>query len=471
MTEKLLNQHWRREVPGLKIYEIAELMCGNILQGNPEVVAKGYSIDSRNIKDGELFFALKGERDGHDFVMDALKNGGIGAVVSKRIEIPEMERVVIYVEDTLRALQKLAKKIVERVKPKIVGITGSVGKTTVKENTFYILSKFKKCIRSPGNLNNHIGLPLSILNIGVEDEIAILEMAMSSKGEIRLLTEIASPDVSVITNVNPVHLQFFSSIEDIAFAKKEILDGTKDGGIAVLNGDDPLVRKISMDFKGDKIFFGEGEDNQIKIQDVERDGEFGIEFTIHLAGEEERFKLKPVTKPIILNILPAIGVASAFGLKLKEISPYIHDFKPFKMRGEITSIGKIILIDDSYNSNPKALATMLEELSYVKGKRKIAVLGDMLELGEREEEFHREIGKIVGKIRIDKLITVGKLASLIGEEAVKYGMERENFRSFPDSESGSDFVKELVKDEDVILVKGSRRLKMEIITERLKGGN
>lgn len=456
-------------MPELKVFDIAELMGGKILMGDSQAVAKGYSIDSRTIKSGELFFALKGNRDGHDFVLDALRNGGIGAVVSRMVAMPE-NKVFIYVEDTLKSLQNLAKKVVERLKPKIVGITGSVGKTTVKESTFHLISKFRKCIKSPGNLNNHVGLPLSILNISVDDEIAILEMAMSSKGEIRLLTEIAPPDVSVITNINPVHLQFFSSIEDIALAKKEILDGTKEGGTAILNGDDPLVRKISKDFRGEKIFFGEGPRNQIKILDIKRDGEFGIEFTIDLEGERERFQLKPVTKPVIWNVLPAIGVASAFGLKLRNISPYLSNFKPFKMRGEIIFLGNKILIDDSYNSNPRALTTMLEELSYAKG-RKIAVLGDMLELGEREEEFHREIGRLIANLRIDFLITVGKLASLIGEEAVKWGMSRENFRAFPDSESASEFVREIVKEGDIVLVKGSRRLKMEIISERLKGTN
>lgn len=455
----------------LKLSEIAGMVGGKILQGNPEIFAKGYSIDSRSIRKEELFFALRGERDGHEFVRDALKNGGIGAVVSKIIEISEKDKVIIYVEDTLKALQSLAKKVVERVNPKIVGITGSVGKTTVKESTYYLLSKFKRCIKSPGNLNNHIGLPLSILNINVEDEIAILEMAMSSKGEIKLLTEIAPPDISVITNVNPVHLQFFSSVEEIAQAKKEILEGTKKGGIAVLSGDDPLVKKISMDFKGEKIFFGEGENNQIRIQDIERDGEFGVEFTININGEKERFKMKPVTKPVLLNILPAIGVAKAFGLRLKDISPYINDFKPFKMRGEILFVNKIILIDDSYNSNPKALTTMLEELSLAKGRRKIAIVGDMLELGDKEEEFHREIGRIVARFKIDNLITVGKLASLIGEEAVICGMARENVLSFSDSESASKFVEEFVHEGDVILVKGSRRLKMETISEKLKGAN
>lgn len=455
----------------LKLSEIAELVGGKILQGNPEIFAKGYSIDSRSIRKEELFFALKGERDGHEFVGDALRNGATGAVVSKMIEISERDKVIIYVEDTLKALQSLAKKVVERVNPKIVGITGSIGKTTVKESTFYLLSKFKRCIKSPGNLNNHIGLPLSILNINVEDEVAILEMAMSSKGEIKLLTEIAPPDISVITNVNPVHLQFFSSIEEIAQAKKEILEGTKKGGIAVLSGDDPLVKKISVDFKGEKIFFGEGENNQIRIQDIERDGEFGVEFTINIDGEKERFKMKPVTKPVLLNILPAIGVAKAFGLRLKDISAYINDFKPFKMRGEILFINKMILIDDSYNSNPKALSTMLEELALTKGKRKIAIVGDMLELGEKEEEFHREMGRIVAKLKIDNLITVGKLASLIGEEAINCGMERKNIFSFSDSKSASEFVEEFVQEGDVILVKGSRRLKMETISEKLKGAN
>ncbi len=456
-------------MPELKIREIAEFMGGKILRGNPENFVRGYSIDSRTIKEGEIFFALKGDRDGHDFVLDALRNGGVGAVVSKMVNIPE-NKVLIYVEDTLKALQNLAKKVVERLKPKVVGITGSAGKTTVKEGTFYLLSKFKKCIKSPGNLNNHIGLPLSILNIGVEDEIAILEMAMSSRGEIKTLTEIAPPDVSVITNINPVHLQFFSSIEEIALAKKEILDGTKEGGVAILNGDDPLVRKISVDFRGEKIFFGEGEGNQIRISDIKRDGEFGIEFTIDLEGEREKVQLKPVTKPFIFNILPAIGVVSAFGFKLKDISPYISNFKPFKMRGEIIFLGNKILIDDSYNSNPRALSTMLEEIYHARG-RKIAVLGDMLELGGREEEFHREIGRSLANLRIDFLVTVGKLASLIGEEAVKWGMVKENFRSFSDSESASEFVEKIVKDGDVILVKGSRRLKMEVISERLKGVN
>lgn len=456
-------------MPELRASEIAELVKGKVLKGDPQIFAKGYSIDSRTIKEGELFFALKGERDGHDFVNDALKNGGIGAVISRNMEVSVPDKVIILVEDTLKALQTLAREVVRKIKPTIVGITGSVGKTTVKESTFYLLSKFRRCIKSPGNLNNHIGLPLSILNISVEDEVAILEMAMSSRGEIKFLTEIAPPDISVITNVNPVHLQFFSSVEEIALAKKEILDGTREGGIAVLNGDDPLVRKISMDFKGRKIFFGEGEDNEIRIQDLKRDGEFGIEFTINTGDEKERFKLKPVTKPLILNLLPAVGVAIAFGLKLKDISPFLADFKPFKMRGEIFNSGKIILIDDSYNSNPKALATMLEELSWAKGRRKIAILGDMLELGEREEEFHREMGRLIAKLGLDGLLTVGKLASLMGETAIESGMEKEKVIFFPDSESASEFLKEFIQEGDVILVKGSRRLRMEIISERLKG--
>ncbi len=458
-------------MPEFKLSEIAFLTQGRILQGNPELIARGYSIDSRTIKEGELFFALKGERDGHEFIEDALKKGGIGAVTSKPVKVQDKNKVIILVEDTLKALQNLAKGVVKKFQPRIVGITGSVGKTTVKEFTFCLLSKFKKCIKSPGNLNNHVGLPLSILNISVEDEVAVLEMAMSSRGEISLLTEIAPPDISVITNINPVHLQFFSSIEEIALAKKEILDGTKKDGIAVLNGDDPLLEKISMDFKGRKILFGEGEKNQIRVQDIERDGEFGISFTIKFGNDTERFKFKPFTKPLVMNILPAIGVASVFGLRLKDLSPFINELRPFSMRGEIWFAGKKIIINDSYNSNPKALETMLEELSYVKNKRKIVVLGDMLELGEREEEFHRNIGRVLHRTKVDKLITVGKLAHFIGEEAMRYGMAPENIFAFEDSESASEFVKEIVSDGDVILVKGSRRLKMERVSDKLKKGD
>ncbi|MGQ9617386.1 MAG: UDP-N-acetylmuramoyl-tripeptide--D-alanyl-D-alanine ligase [Candidatus Aminicenantia bacterium] len=457
-------------MPELKASEVAFMMNGRILQGNPEILVRGYSVDSRTIKKGELFFALKGVRDGHDFVEDALVKGGIGAVVSRRSEVSQKNKVIIQVDDTLRALQNLAKKVVEKLKPKVVGITGSIGKTTVKENTFYLLSKFKKCIKSLGNLNNHVGLPLSILNIDVKDEVAILEMAMSSKGEIKLLTEIAPPDIAVLTNVNPVHLQFFSSVEEIALAKKEILEGTRDGGIAVLNGDDQLVRKVSLDFKGEKVFYGEGEENDIRIEEVKRDGEFGIECTINLRGEKERFRFKPIIKPLLINILPALGVGYAFGFRLKDFSPYLSGLRPFSMRGEIYFLKNIVLINDSYNSNPKALETMLEELFYVRGKRKIAVLGDMLELGEREEEFHRNIGKAIVKYGIDNLITVGELSKFIGDEAIKSGMGKEQIFNFSDSESVVKFLKEFLSEGDIVLVKGSRKMRMEIISEKLKKG-
>jgi len=253
----------------LSLIALARLMEGKLMQGRPEEIINSYAFDTRDISPGALFFALKGARDGHEFISEALKKGAKGACVSREVSGLPSEFGLILVDDTLKAMQLLAARILKNHSTKVVGITGSLGKTSTKEFAARILSTRFNVLKSPGNYNNQIGLPISILSLNESSEIAVLEMGMSQAGEIRRLTEIAPPDVAVITGIAPVHLEFFKSLEDIAQAKKEILDGARPSATAILNGDDPLLRKIGETYsKGPIIYFGSEENCRIRAVDI-----------------------------------------------------------------------------------------------------------------------------------------------------------------------------------------------------------
>ena len=260
----------------LRLDEIARIAGGAILRGSPGLTFESFGIDSRLAAADELFFAVIGKRDGHDFVGAAADRGAAGAVVSRRVPLSAKDFGLVQVEDTVAALQALARDVLGRRPVKVVGITGSVGKTTTKEFTAALLAGRLRVLKSEGNFNNHLGLALSLLRLGQDDEAAVLEMGMSAAGELRTLTRIAPPDIAVITNVSPVHLQFFKGLDDIALAKKEILDGAKPGATAVLNGDDPLVMKIASGFPGRRVTFGRTRGCDVRAEDVIVPGLFGF---------------------------------------------------------------------------------------------------------------------------------------------------------------------------------------------------
>lgn len=453
----------------LRLSEIAEKIDGKILQGSASHTFHKFNIDSRLTEPGELYFALIAERNGHEFVHSAVRKGASGAVISQKIETPNRGTAFILVNDTLEALQKLARKVLSEFPVRVIGITGSIGKTTTKEFTFDLLSRKFKVLKSEGNFNNHLGVPLSLLKLTDRHEVAVLEMAMSAPGEIRALTRIAPPDIAVLTNIKPVHLQFFKSLEEIALAKKEILEGTKKDGTAVLNRDDSLISNIAKDWKGKKLFFGLSEDCDVRAHNIQKTGWEGMSFDLIYGKAKAKVHVPFLYESHLYNLLASAAVGYALSVPIEDILVQIKSLRPLSMRGTLIHLkNNIKLIDDSYNSNPAALESALEGLNDLPAKRKIAVLGDMLELGEKEVEYHLQAGKQAAQQGWDILITVGPLSRHMAEGALSAGMRTDQAFTFEDSEQATDEIWPLLQEGDLVLVKGSRGIKTDKIVEKLR---
>ena len=453
----------------MKLSELETKMKGQILQGSPALSFRKFNTDSRRSEPGELFFALIAGRNGHDFVPEAAEKGAAGAVISERIPSPRNDFALVLVDDTLEALQNLAARVVAEQKVRIVGITGSIGKTTTKEFASSLLAPYFKLHKSEGNYNNHIGLPLSVLKLRKEHELAILEMGMNHAGEIRQLTRIAPPQVVLITNIQPVHLEFFKGMEGIALAKKEILEGADPGGTAVLNGDDPWVERISKDWKGYKVLFGLSNECSVSARNIRIKGLEGMSFELVYGDERQHVSLPFFYETALYNYLAAVALGYAFSIPLEGIRRQTQDLELYRMRGTIIPLdGGITLIDDSYNSNPAGLESILKSIAGLPFKRKIAVLGDMLELGEEGAMYHRKAGEHVFNYGYDRLVTVGALSREMADAAIDSGMPESHVHSISGTEDAAEVIKPLMEKGDLILVKGSRGLKMEKIVSDLK---
>lgn len=454
----------------LRLDELAQKMEGKILQGSPSLRFDRFNIDSRQSKPGELFFAINAERDGHNYISHSVQKGAEGAVISHKIPLPNQKTALIQVKDTVQALQLLAKRILQESNSKVIGITGSVGKTTAKEFIATLISNNRHILKSEGNYNNYLGLPLSLLQLTKEDELAVLEYGMSSPGEITALTRIAPPDIAVITNIKPVHLEFFKDIKDIALAKKEILDGMKSKGTAVLNGDDSLVKEIAGKRKGKQLFFGTSEGHDISAENIKKNGWKGTTFNLNYGQEKTKIFIPFFCKSSLCNFLAAAGVAYALSIPAQTIADRAKHLTSFSNRGGLVHLeNNIKLIDDSYNSNPAALEMALKDLAELPGNRKIAILGDMLELGENETDFHIQAGEKAAQLGLSLLITIGTLSLNMAKGALSAGMEHSRIFSYQDSEKAAEEIKSLLREGDVILVKGSRAIKTEKIINGLKG--
>jgi len=454
----------------LSLARLAELTGGKIIQGEPETTIVAYTFDSRQARPGSLFFALKGIRDGHNYIAEAQKKGAVAACVSRKVKDLPPDFGLIQVDDTLHALQQLAARVLAESQLRVVGITGSIGKTSTKELTAGLLSERFAVLKSMGNYNNQIGLPISILSLTDSHQVAVLEMGMNHPGEIKRLVEIAPPEVAVITRIAPVHLEFFQSLEEIALAKKEILTGAKPGATAVLNGDDPLIKQIAADFAPDRIiYFGKSDRYLIGAEDIEYHGWTGLSFSLIYGREKARVELPIFNEGLITNVLAACGVAYYFGLKLAEILPSLHRLPDLTHRGQLIKLKSgATIYDDSYNSNPVALEEVLKSLGRLPAGRKIAVLGDMLELGPAENQFHLEVGALLPAYGWNYLVTVGSRAKLIAEGAVHHGLDSARIESFDRPEEAADWLKSFLEPSDLVLVKGSRGLSLETIVENLK---
>lgn len=454
----------------LQLGELAKRMDGTLIQGNPYRPFKAFAIDSRLTAPGALFFAIKGERDGHEFVADARTQGAAGAVVTRAEGLGPLapDFGLIRVLDTTQSLQDLAAGLLRDYNPRVVAITGSAGKTTTKEFTAALLGRKFRVLKSEGNFNNHLGLALSLLKLEKQHQVAVLEMAMSGAGEIARLTRIAPPDIAVITNINPVHLEFFDDLDAIALAKKEILDGAKKSAKAVLNADDPRVLRLGRSFRGDKILFGFSEASTLRASNIAFQGFDGLAFDLAYGIRRARLRVPFFTENYVQNFLAAAGVAYGMSLGLEEVAARAAELKPFPRRGFLYRLKKdIVLVDDSYNSNPRAVEAALRGLARLPAKRRVAVLGDMLELGSRAPEFHSQAGKDVVAAGWHWLVTIGPLSRHTAEAALQAGLEPGRCLSLADADEACRRVPDLIEPGDLVLVKGSRGMRTDRVVDKI----
>jgi len=424
-------------------------------------VVSGWSVDSRSLVAGDLYFALRGPyHDGHDYVEQAIQKGAAGVVVDHPIE---GIRNAMVVPDTLAALQSLASRARKSWGGQVIGVTGSAGKTTTKDAIAHLLSAEMKVGKTIGNLNNHVGVPLSILRLPEDCRVAILEMGMNHVGEIRALAEIACPNVGVVTNVGYAHTEYFDNIEGVALAKRELIEALPADGTAVLNADDPRVASWAP-LTPHTVTFGFSEGASVRAENLE------------LAPDRSRFTVGGVPFDIplpgrhgVMNALAAIAVAGVYGIPPQRVTQAAASLEIGKMRGERIESGGITILNDCYNANPEAVRAMLDVLGATPARRRMAVLGEMLELGPSAEPLHREIGSYVAGRGIDVLIGIRGASRHMVDEAVRAGMSGAAY-FFEDPGTAGDFVRSLAREGDAILFKGSRGVAVEKAMERLLAG-
>ena len=454
----------------MQIEEIRRAVNGKIVQGDPSAEISSISIDSRKLSPGDLFIAIIGEKyDGHSFISDAVDNGAKALVVDRSIKAyPNI--AIIRVKDTTKALQDLGHYNRMRYnKLEVVGITGSVGKTTTKDMIAGILQEKYNTLKTAGNYNNYYGLPLSLLSLEGDEDIAVLEMAMSNLGEISLLAEIARPRIGVVTNVGPAHLKNLDNIANVAEAKQELIEGLPEEGIAILNYDNDYVRKMDQAFKGKKvIYYGLDKNADIYAENVNtNEEEKSISFDINYYGEKISINLSKPGKHNIYNALAAVAVAREYDVSWDTIKLGLRNLNISSLRLDIKENNGVTIINDTYNANPLSMKAGISVLKDISSGRSIAVLGDMLELGAQKEKAHYKIGQYIAKEEIDILITVGDLAEIIGTGAEDETMENSKIYRVENNQDAFDILEDLCKKEDYILVKGSRKLKMEEIVDQL----
>ena len=454
----------------LPLWRIAEFAGANG-EFDDELVAMGYSIDSRTVNFGDLFIALPGERfDGHDFVVSALEKGAVAALVQSGHAIPADSRRLLYVEDTLRALQSLGAAARRLWGKPLLAVTGSAGKTTTKEILAHVLSTRFRVMKSTGNLNNHIGLPLQLLKLEPEHDLAVVEMGMNHAGEIHTLGTLAHHDLAVVTCVAPVHLEFFGSMADIARAKYEMIETLHPGGVAVLNADDDYVSQFGRNFKGKVVKFGIHRAADVGAQNIRLTGVSGSQFELVAGSVREAATLPLVGEHNIYNALAATAAAMERGVPPSEAVEALATVVAGDKRGQVLSFAGATIINDSYNSNPNALKAMINALASMKAERRILVAGEMLELGSTAEALHRDCGRYAADKKIDVVIGVRGLAQGLAEAACGAGIQSQ-FLETP--EQAGEWLARHLRPGDAVLLKASRGVKLEraleVLREKVQG--
>jgi len=435
--------------------EIAKVLG---LTGTGEARITGWSVDSRTVQSGDLFFALRGpNHDGNAYVADALRKGAAATVAE--VSAPG---AVLVVPDALRALQQIAAWARTRWGRDVIGLTGSAGKTSTKDIIAELLAVRLRAGKTVGNFNNHVGVPLSILRLPADAEVAVLEIGMNHAGEIRELCRIAQPRIGVVTNVGYAHIEAFDSIEGVAAAKRELIECLPPDGIAVLNADDARVAAFRGFHQGPVITYGITQPADVRAEDVEFLAEGVARFRIGAA----EFKSALPGRHGILNILAGVAVAGLYGIAPAQLTAAVAALKPGKMRGERFSDHGVLILNDCYNANPDAVQAMIDVLRDTPARRRIAVLGEMLELGKWSECLHREIGRYTARNGIDVVVGIHGDARFIADGAIESGKAAGSVYFFDDAAAAGDLARQLAREGDAVLFKGSRGTRVERALER-----
>ncbi|MGA2212026.1 MAG: UDP-N-acetylmuramoyl-tripeptide--D-alanyl-D-alanine ligase [Bryobacteraceae bacterium] len=436
---------------GLTVKSDARIIVGS------DACVTGWSIDSRTVAPGDLFFALRGpNHDGNAYVDEVLRKGAVAAIANEA-----KPGTVLVVPDTLQALQSTASWALRQWDGEVIGVTGSAGKTSTKDVIAAMLGAGMPVGKTIGNLNNHVGVPLSILRLPGEARVAVLEMGMNHAGEIRTLAAIARPRIGVVTNVGYAHMEAFDSIEGVAAAKRELIESLPPDGVAVLNADDPLVSRFREIHPGRCITFGIEPGADLRAEHVQL-SDHGVSFTVQVVPFESAL----IGRHSVLNILAGLAVASLYGLGLAQLTAVVKDLAAPSMRGQRLVHDGVVILDDCYNSNPEAARAMLDVLRDTPARRRIAVLGEMLELGLWSEPLHRDVGRYAALSGIDVLVGIRGEASHLVDAARLAGLAVDAAFFFPDASAAGEQLRRIARPGDVILFKGSRGTHVEHALER-----
>ena len=452
----------------LTVQKIAQATGGVIRNCDKDEIIKSVSTDSRSITEGALFFALSGENfNGHRFVANAVESGAVCCVVNAdEGDFPKMPTIAV--EDTHKALRDLAAYYRSCFDIPVVGITGSVGKTSTKEMISCVLSMDYNTHKTNKNFNNEIGLPLTVFDLSGRHEIMVLEMGMSDFGEISRLTAIAKPDTAVITNIGVSHIEHLGSQQGIRQAKFEILEGLMPDGAVILNGDDPLLWEAAGDVPFETLCFGITNPNCDLIARNIRTYSDGSAFTVKVDGTEYTIVLQAPGQHHIYNALAAILVGLRYNIDMEKIVAGIRKFLPDELRQSIVELRDYRVIKDCYNASPTSMKSGLEVLSLQETEgRRVAILADMLELGDISDQAHREVGGMVKRFGVDCLVTIGEKAALIAEGALDNGMPRSHIYRFASNDEAEKMLRDILKKDDLILIKGSRGMHLEEIADAI----
>jgi len=459
-------------MPALNLAELAEMCGGTLVRGTPDRVVDSFAIDTRRIQRGGVFFALKGERtDGHRFLDEALRNGAAAAVVESELAADEASpAALIRVENTERSLSQCGYAVRRKLSNvKWLAVTGSIGKTTTKEMLAAALSANLEVHRTPGNFNNHLGVPLTLLACPDAPDVAVLELAMSARGEIAALADMVDPDVGIVTNVRAAHLESLGSLDEIAAAKGELFAVMRDDATTVVNLDDSQLRVQAARHIGPRITFGQNARADVRLEGLVNQFLPGAELTFRFDDKSYTVRLRIGGSHAALDALAALATVIAAGGDLESAIGEIEKVEPEAGRGRAHHLSHgMILIDDSYNSNPAALASVLDTLRVSEpAGRKILVAGDMLELGHLRGALHREAGKRAGAAGVRLLVAVGPESRATAEVARRSGVPEVHHHG--NSSKAAEEICDLVKEGDLIVIKGSRSMHMERVVQALIG--